>query len=97
MRDVKCKDRITLREKKTDKERSSPINAALKSKIKKYVADKEDYVNLMRRRGYVEILFKVWAYPCMRRSVSGKVCQSCRETKQGDCSFSKQAVMETDA
>ena len=48
MRDVKGKDIITLCEKKTDKERSSPINAALKSKIKKYVADKEDYVNLMR-------------------------------------------------
>ena len=50
VRDVKGKDRITLREKKTGKERSFPINAALKSKIKKYVADKEDYVYLFRSR-----------------------------------------------
>lgn len=69
VRDVKGKDRITLREKKTGKERSFPINAALKSKIKKYVADKEDYVYLFRsRQGKNRPISRQQAYNIIRKA-----------------------------
>lgn len=69
VRDVKGKNRITLREKKTGKERSFPINAALKSKIKKYVADKEDYVYLFRsRQGKNRPISRQQAYNIIRKA-----------------------------
>lgn len=48
VRDVKDKNYISIREKKTDKEKRFPINDDLKPILKKYIEDKEDYEYLFK-------------------------------------------------
>lgn len=48
VRDVRDKDAIYIREKKTGKEKRFPINAELKPIIKEYVNDKDDYEYLFK-------------------------------------------------
>ena len=53
VRDVKGKDAIYIREKKTGKEKRFPLNAELKPIIEDYISDKKDYEYLFKscRRG----------------------------------------------
>ena len=48
MRDVRDKDAVYIREKKTGKEKRFPINAELKPIIKDYVYGKDDYEYLFK-------------------------------------------------
>ena len=48
VRDVKGKDAIYLREKKTGKEKRFPLNDELKPIIKNYISDKKDYEYLFK-------------------------------------------------
>mgnify|MGYP003169786553 CR=1 FL=1 len=48
VRDVKGKDAIYLREKKTGKEKRFPLNAELKPIIEDYISDKKDYEYLFK-------------------------------------------------
>lgn len=50
VRDVKGKDTIRLREKKTGKEKRFPINGKLKKEIAKYIEGKKDYDYLFPSR-----------------------------------------------
>lgn len=50
VRDVKGKEKITLREKKTGKERRFPINKELKKNLVKYITNKKDYEFLLKSR-----------------------------------------------
>lgn len=49
VRDVRCKDYIYIREKKTGKEKRFPINDELKCILKRYISDKKDYDLLFPR------------------------------------------------
>lgn len=48
VRDVRGKDFISMREKKTNKEKRFPINKELKEILNKYIADKRDYEFLFK-------------------------------------------------
>lgn len=48
VRDVRDKDYISRREKKTQKEKRFPINRELKKILKEYIADKKDYEFLFK-------------------------------------------------
>ena len=48
VRDVKGKDAVYLREKKTGKEKRFPLNAELKPIIEDYISDKKDYEYLFK-------------------------------------------------
>lgn len=50
VRDVRNRDRIMIREKKTGKERRFPINKALKKDLDKYVESMHDYEYLIKSR-----------------------------------------------
>lgn len=50
VRDVKGKDYIYMREKKTDKEKRFPINDELKPILEDYVKDKKDFEYLFKSR-----------------------------------------------
>lgn len=52
VRDVKNKDYVYIREKKTKKEKRFPINVELKPIIKEYVQDKDGYEYLFRSPRY---------------------------------------------
>jgi integrase len=50
VRDVRNRDRIMIREKKTGKERRFPINKALKKDLDKYIEPMHDYEFLIKSR-----------------------------------------------
>ncbi len=50
VRDVRGKEKVTLREKKTGKERRFPINKALKKALAKYIEAMRDYEFLFKSR-----------------------------------------------
>lgn len=50
VRDVKGKEKIVMREKKTGKERKVPLNKVLKKSLASYVGQKKDYEFLFRSR-----------------------------------------------
>ena len=50
VRDVKGKEKIVMREKKTGKERKFPLNKVLKKSLASYVGQKKDYEFLFRSR-----------------------------------------------
>ena len=50
VRDVRNRDRIMIREKKTGKERRFPVNKALKKDLDKYVEEMHDYEFLIKSR-----------------------------------------------
>jgi integrase len=50
VRDVRNRDRIMIREKKTGKERRFPVNKALKKDLDKYVEEMHDYEYLIKSR-----------------------------------------------
>lgn len=50
VRDVRNRDRIMIREKKTGKERRVPVNKALKKDLDKYVEEMHDYEYLIKSR-----------------------------------------------
>lgn len=50
VRDVRGKDYVKIREKKTGKERRFPINAVLKKQIGKYVYNRRDYQYMFQSR-----------------------------------------------
>lgn len=50
VRDVRNRDRIMIREKKTGKERRFPVNKALKKDLDKYVESMHDYEFLIKSR-----------------------------------------------
>lgn len=71
VRDVRGKDKIKLREKKTGKEKSFPINTKLKREIAKYVDGKKDYEYLFpSRQGKNAPISRQQAYNIM--SAAGK-------------------------
>lgn len=66
VRDVRGKDRITIREKKTGKERRFPINSYLKKKLGNYIEGKEDYEYLFpSRQGKNKPISRQQAYNIM--------------------------------
>ena len=50
VRDVRGKDKIIMREKKTRKERKFPLNKVLKKSLASYIEQKKDYEFLFRSR-----------------------------------------------
>lgn len=50
VRDVRNRSEISVREKKTGKEQKMPLNPLMKSILKSYIADKEDYEYLFASR-----------------------------------------------
>lgn len=50
VRDVRNRDRIMIREKKTGKERRFPVNKALKKDLDKYIEEMHDYEYLIKSR-----------------------------------------------
>ena len=50
VRDVRNRDRIMIREKKTGKERRVPVNKALKKDLDKYIEEMHDYEYLIKSR-----------------------------------------------
>lgn len=50
VRDVKGKEKIVMREKKTGKERKFPLNKVLKKSLASYIGQKKDYEFLFRSR-----------------------------------------------
>ena len=67
VRDVRNKERIIMREKKTGKERRYPINAALKRELTKYISDKKDYEFLFKsRKGNNQPISRQQAYNILR-------------------------------
>ncbi len=63
VRDIKNRDYIIMREKKTNKERRFPINDELKPVIRDYVEGKKDYEFLFRsRKGKNEPISRQQAY-----------------------------------
>lgn len=50
VRDVRGKEKVTIREKKTGKERRFPINKALKKTLAKYIESMRDYEFLFKSR-----------------------------------------------
>lgn len=69
VRDVKGKDRITIREKKTGKEKRFPINAYLKKRLEDYTDGKADYEYLFAsRQGKNAPLTRQQAYNIMSKA-----------------------------
>lgn len=50
VRDVRGKDKVMIREKKTGKERRFPINKALKKDLDRYIEEMKDYEFLIKSR-----------------------------------------------
>ena len=72
VRDVKEKDYISLREKKTKKQRIFPITPMLKKELKKYYENKqEDEFLIKSQKGYNNAISRVRAYKIL--SEAGKV------------------------
>ncbi|SPZ51150.1 site-specific tyrosine recombinase XerC [Sarcina ventriculi] len=72
VRDVKGKDYISLREKKTKKQRIFPITPMLKKELKKYYEEKhEDEFLIKSQKGYNNAISRVRAYKIL--SEAGKV------------------------
>ena len=69
VRDVKEKDYISLREKKTKKQRIFPITPMLKKELKKYCANKQEDEFLIKSRiGYNNPISRVRAYEILRKA-----------------------------
>lgn len=69
VRDVKEKDYISLREKKTKKQRIFPITPMLKRELKKYYKEKrEDEFLIKSQKGYNKAISRVRAYKILREA-----------------------------
>ncbi len=69
VRDVKEKDYISLREKKTKKQRIFPITPMLKKELKKHCANKQEDEFLIKSRiGYNNPISRVRAYEILRKA-----------------------------
>lgn len=63
VRDVKDKEKIKIREKKTGKEKSFPINRELSAALESYCQDKKDYAYLVpSARAYNKAVSREYAY-----------------------------------
>lgn len=69
VRDVKGKEQIAIREKKTGKQKMFPINPILKKELKKYCSDKElDEFLIKSRNGYNRAIGRERAYTILREA-----------------------------
>ncbi len=69
VRDVRGRNYVAMREKKTGKERSFPINDALKKEIGKYVYARKDYEYMFKsRKGWNRPLTRQQAYNIIREA-----------------------------
>lgn len=68
-RDVRGKNNIYIREKKTDKEKSFPINDELKPLLDNYIKDMKDYEYLFKsRKGINKPISRECAYKILREA-----------------------------
>lgn len=69
IRDVKGKDYISIREKKTGKQKIFPMTPILKRELKKYCIDKDlDEFIIKSRKGYNEAIRRERAYVILREA-----------------------------
>ncbi|MDM0459712.1 site-specific integrase [Clostridium sp.] len=69
IRDVKGKDYISIREKKTGKQKIFPMTPILKRELKKYCIDKDlDEFIIKSRKGYNEAISRERAYVILREA-----------------------------
>lgn len=67
VRDVKGKEQIVIREKKTRKQKRFPIHPILKKELKKYCLDKDlDEFLIKSRKGYNKPISRIRAYTIIR-------------------------------
>lgn len=85
VRDVKGKDYIYIREKKTDKEKRFPINQDLKDILNDYIKDKKDYEFLFKsKKGQNKPITREHAYRILKEAaeVFGLDCIGCHTMRK---------------
>lgn len=68
VRDVRDKARVSIREKKTGKEKTFPINSELRPELNRYIKDKADYEWLFPSRQGSDHLSRVQAYKILNEA-----------------------------
>ena len=82
VRDVRAKEKIIMREKKTGKEKKFPLNKVLKKSLVSYIEQKKDYEFLFRsRQGRNQPVSRQQAWKILREKwaekYSGDNCYLC--------------------